>query len=132
MKLVILITMLALSAGAVERNYELACKVLAQVESNGLFLAVGDHGRAVGLMQTWKIQVREVNRILGEDKYTYNDRFSGSKSREMVLIYLKRAAEEHPKDSEVRWLCRWRNPHRAPPRWYVRKISRAIEGLRPD
>jgi len=58
------------------------------VESGGDSNVVGDNGNAVGSFQIWKIYVRDVNRILGYDKYTYEDRWDKDKSREMVTVYL--------------------------------------------
>ena len=57
------------------------------VESKGDVNAIGDSGRAVGCMQIHKIYVRDVNRILGYDKYTYADRYDRAKSREMARVY---------------------------------------------
>ena len=58
------------------------------VESGCNADAIGDGGNAVGSFQIWKIFVRDCNRIFGEDKYTYEDRKSRVKSREMATIYL--------------------------------------------
>jgi len=59
------------------------------VESRGQSDAVGDKGNAVGAYQIWKIYVDDVNRILGQDKYSYDDRWDKGKSREMVRVYLR-------------------------------------------
>ena len=58
------------------------------VESGGDSNAVGDNGNAIGSFQIWKIYVDDVNRILGNDKYSYTDRLDRSKSRDMATIYL--------------------------------------------
>jgi hypothetical protein len=60
---------------------------IAIVESNNNPNAVGDNGKAVGAFQIHKIYVDDVNRILGEDKYSYDDRWDAEKSRKMTLIY---------------------------------------------
>lgn len=60
--------------------------VLIQIESGGDPCAIGDGGKAVGVLQLWPIAVRDVNRILGYDRYTLADRFSPAKSREMCHI----------------------------------------------
>ena len=58
------------------------------VESGGDSNAVGDNGNAIGSFQIWKIYVDDVNRIRGNDKYSYTDRLDRSKSRDMATIYL--------------------------------------------
>ena len=50
-------------------------------------VAHGEH-KAIGAYQLHKIFVRDVNRILEEDKYTYEDRWDRDKSREMTRIYI--------------------------------------------
>jgi len=67
---------------------------IEQVESGGKADAVGDNGNAVGSFQIWKIYVDDVNRILGEDRYTYSDRLSPILSREMVKVYIRHYATE--------------------------------------
>jgi len=66
---------------------------LIQVESRGDSTAVGDGGKAVGVLQIHPIMVREVNRILnkqGSDKrYEYEDRWSVRSSIEMFHIWRK-------------------------------------------
>jgi hypothetical protein len=58
------------------------------VESKGDADAVGDNGRAVGAYQLHKIYVDEVNRLLGNETYSYEDRWDKAKSRQMTHIYL--------------------------------------------
>lgn len=60
---------------------------IVQVESKGKADAVGDNGNAVGILQIHKILVDDVNRILGEDKYSYEDRYDAIKSRQMFVVY---------------------------------------------
>ena len=60
---------------------------IAEVESGDEADAVGDNGKAVGAYQIWKIYVDDVNRI-SKKNYTYEDRKSKKKSREMVKIFL--------------------------------------------
>tara|TARA_Y100000114_G_C11581402_1_gene241231 strand:+ start:30 stop:521 length:492 start_codon:yes stop_codon:yes gene_type:complete len=62
------------------------------VESKWDSTAIGDGGRAVGVLQIHKIMVREVNRIThmrGGDStiYYYDDRYSVKKSIEMFHIW---------------------------------------------
>lgn len=59
-------------------------------ESRGNESAIGDNGKAVGVLQIHPIMVREANRILkmlGKDKeYTYEDRYSREKSIEIFKV----------------------------------------------
>ena len=59
---------------------------LIEVESGGVVGAVGDGGRAVGVLQIWPIMVQDVNRIAGTE-YTLADRLSPEKSKEMARTY---------------------------------------------
>jgi len=43
--------------------------------------------QAVGKLQEWPIMVKDVNRILGYDKYTLADRLDDKKSEEMFWVY---------------------------------------------
>ena len=48
----------------------------------------GDNGAAIGCLQIHKIYVREVNRIVGKNRYTYADRHNKNKSVEMAKIHI--------------------------------------------
>ena len=61
---------------------------IEQVESNGDPNAIGDNGKAVGSFQIWKTYVDDVNRILREHRYNYNDRYDPLLSRYMVKTYI--------------------------------------------
>ena len=60
--------------------------------------------RAIGPFQLMKIYVDDVNIILKNKgiskRYTYSDRWSYQKSREMVIIYLKHYGRQFEIDSE--------------------------------
>jgi hypothetical protein len=60
---------------------------IIQVESSYRVGVCGDSGNAVGILQLWKITVRDVNRIIRKQKYKYEDRLSRVKSIEMFYIY---------------------------------------------
>lgn len=60
---------------------------LIAVESGGNAHAVGDGGRAVGVLQIHPVVVADVNRIAGTH-YTLADRWSPVKSREICTLYL--------------------------------------------
>lgn len=68
-------------------EWEILIDKVIQVESEGKFDAVGDGGKAVGILQIHPITVRDVNRIIGEDLYSYDDRLCPLKSIEMFEIY---------------------------------------------
>ena len=61
-------------------------------ESKGNERAIGDGGKAVGVLQIHPIMVREANRILAmsdpslSNHYTYDDRYSREKSIEMFKV----------------------------------------------
>ncbi len=55
--------------------------------------AIGDHGKAIGAYQLHKIYVRDANRILGFDIYSYEDRWDRAKSREMTSIVIQHYGE---------------------------------------
>jgi hypothetical protein len=61
---------------------------IALVESSNQAAAIGDGGQAVGAYQIRPIFVRDVNRILGCDRYTLTDRLDAGKSRQMAKIFL--------------------------------------------
>jgi soluble lytic murein transglycosylase-like protein len=70
---------------------------IIQVESGGDTLAYNSKEDAVGCLQIRPIMVREVNRLLGEDKYTLKDRWNKAKSIEMFNVlrsHLKGASDE--------------------------------------
>lgn len=60
---------------------------IAQVESGGNPKAVSKSGTYVGLLQMAPICVKECNRIVGKNKFTYNDRYSKEKSIEMFIVF---------------------------------------------
>jgi soluble lytic murein transglycosylase-like protein len=67
------------------------------VESNFDSMAYNEKENAVGVLQIRPIMVREVNRLLGEDKYTLKDRWNKTKSIEMFNVirsHLKGASDE--------------------------------------
>ena len=70
---------------------EFLIDAMIYVESKNNPNAIGDGGRAVGVLQIWPIMVRDVNRILRRrgisDGYTYDDRYSRDKSIEMFHIW---------------------------------------------
>lgn len=59
---------------------------IIHVESRGDSMAYNAGEDAVGVLQIRPIMVREVNRLLGYNKYTLADRWSKSKSIEMFNV----------------------------------------------
>lgn len=79
---------LCIQTKAVEPDARLL-NALVWVESSRNEKAVGDKGKAVGLLQLHKIYVDDVNRIIGKKKYSYADRWNPQKSVDMTVVYLK-------------------------------------------
>ena len=76
-----------LSLNAVEVSDKLLY-ALKMAESGGKSHAIGDSGKAVGILQLHKVYVDDANRIVGYKKYSYNDRYDVRKSEEMTRIVL--------------------------------------------
>jgi len=67
------------------------------VESNFDTMAYNEKENAAGVLQIRPIMVREVNRLLGENKYTLKDRWNKDKSIEMFNVirsHTKNATDE--------------------------------------
>lgn len=77
----------SLSYGAEPPSRDALIDAIIQVESGGKADAVGDNGKAVGVLQIHKVMVDDCNRILGENKYSYEDRKDPAKSRAMFIVY---------------------------------------------
>ena len=77
----------ALSVNAVEVSDKLL-HALKMAESGCKSDAIGDNGKAVGILQLHKVYVDDANRIVGCKKYNYNDRYDVRKSEEMTMIVL--------------------------------------------
>ena len=75
---------------------------IAQVESGGNPKAVSRSGTYVGLLQMAPICVRECNRIVGKNKFTYNDRLSKEKSIEMFIIFQEHHNPEGNMEKAIR------------------------------
>lgn len=81
------------------------------VESNFDTMAYNAKENAVGVLQIRPIMVREVNRLLGEDKYTLKDRWNKAKSIEMFNVI--RSHTKNPTDEMIarNWNGGW-NGHK--------------------
>lgn len=86
----ILLALLAgpLPAFSLEKTHrDRLVKALVKVESNGNAKAIGDGGKAYGILQIHEITVKEANRIAGTN-YTHEDMFDPVKSHEVANIVL--------------------------------------------
>lgn len=86
-----------------DRDWALV-EAIEQVESGGDPDAVGDGGRAVGVLQIHPIMVRDVNRILGREAYTLEDRRNRTRSYEMFWIYTQHYSADADRETIAR---RW-------------------------
>jgi hypothetical protein len=81
---------LILFSEPIKREFTLTEKIQAILDvesSNGMNTYNPGEVEAVGILQIHPIMVREINRILGYEKYQLSDRESDKKSIEMFLIY---------------------------------------------
>lgn len=70
----------------IKTDFPKTVKAIIEVESHGNPNAINSSSGASGIMQLMPIYVKEVNRILGEDVYTLEDRFNPVKTLEMFCI----------------------------------------------
>jgi len=63
---------------------------LCLVESGGDPQAVGDNGRAIGVLQIHEIMVDEANRLAGCQRWSYSDRSDAGQSRQMAYMVISR------------------------------------------
>ena len=84
---------------------------IIQVESGGDTLAYNCKEDAVGCLQIRPIMVREVNRLLGKDSFTLQDRWNKAKSIQMFNIL--RSHTKNPTDEKLarNWNGGW-NGHK--------------------
>jgi hypothetical protein len=70
-----------------EQHKENVLQKIIHIESKGNPTAVGDKGTAVGLLQIRPIMIDEINRLLGEQKFSLEDRWDSLKSIEMFYTF---------------------------------------------
>jgi len=68
---------------------ELLIAALIAVESGGNIKAVGDHGKAVGVLQIHPEVVKDCNSIMQRKIFKLDDRYFKGKSVNMANIYLQ-------------------------------------------
>lgn len=98
------------------------------VESRGDLEAVGDGGAAVGVFQIHRIMVDDCNRIVGRQRWTYEDRRDPVKSLEMFCTYCR---HYWPAGGPEQWARGWnggpQGPRKASTLAYWHKV-RAVLG----
>lgn len=90
---------------------------LIDVESNGNPMAVNASSGASGVLQITEIYLRDVNRILKEERYSLDDRFDADKSVEMFMIIQNHYNPERDIDKAIRM----HNPGGGD--WYYNKVK---------
>jgi hypothetical protein len=107
---------------------------LITIESHGNAAAVGDGGRAVGVLQMWPCAVAEANRLekieARREKrpartWTLADRAVPERAVEMAWVAL-RAHYRRGVTDPVELGCKWRNPHSDCPEWYRAKVRKEL------
>ena len=100
---------------------------IIQVESGGDTLAYNSKEDAVGCLQIRPTMVREVNRLLGEDKYTLKDRWSKAKSIEMFNVI--RSHTKNPTDERIarNWNGGWNGHKKKSTLKYWNKVKKQIK-----
>lgn len=83
----LLLSWLIFMANGYANRPSLLVRAIEQVESKGSAIAIGDNGQAVGILQIHPVMVQDCNRILGEEKFDLEDRWSVDKSRQMFRVY---------------------------------------------
>ena len=107
---------------------------LVQLESGGNFMAVGDGGHAIGILQLHRIAVDEAVRIdsiyaarerRAPRLWTYRDRLNPNKSRDMAFITL-RFHYERGTTNAVALGGKWNRPYGPANDAYNRKVRREL------
>lgn len=107
MKNFICVILLSFSLSSFSTNLNIMFEIIKQVETNNEWDAVGDNGKAFGVVQIHKICVDDVNRIYGTD-YEHSDMFNEVCAKEVFILYLTAGIdiyqEKHgksPTESEI-------------------------------
>tara|TARA_R100000951_G_scaffold109933_1_gene107557 strand:- start:430 stop:948 length:519 start_codon:yes stop_codon:yes gene_type:complete len=108
-------------------DHERLYRALVEQESGGNPHAVGDGGRAVGVLQIHPIMVRDVNRILGYDRWTLQDRWSAAESRAMLEVYLGHYGATSYEEAARKWNGGPDGPSKEATVPYWEKVRRVLE-----
>lgn len=90
--LLILLSFMTITFTHSEPDLSSIVKVLKEVESLNDSNAVGDNGKAYGILQIHKVYVDEVNEKCGTE-YTHNDMFDETCAEEVFHLYMELASE---------------------------------------
>lgn len=85
--LLIVATAAAQSTVRLQKKWGMVIRAIEQVESEGRTNITSRDGKYVGCLQISEILVRECNQIVGEKRFSYDDRLSRAKSHEMFIVY---------------------------------------------
>ncbi len=102
---------------------------IIEVESGGNAKAVDKSGKSCGIMQITPVMVNECNRILelrkSKKRFSLDDRFSASKSKEMFLLF---QSFYNPKNDVEQAIRSWNGginyTRRATQRYYEKVMSK--------
>ena len=113
LKTILITILLSLPLSSYAYNLEEIYEVLIHLESNNNPKAIGDSGKAYGILQIHKICVKDINRLY-DTNYTHEQAFSETYSREMFFLYMsygiKRFKVKHcrsPTEEEVVQFWNW-------------------------
>jgi len=84
MKVKYILAILALTATLSAQNVDRLVKALVRTESGGNAAAVGDRGKAIGILQIHEVMVNDFNRITGKH-YRHADMFDTVKAHEVAF-----------------------------------------------
>lgn len=90
----------------------------------------GDGGKAVGPLQIWRVRVDDCNRIVGQKKWTYEDRRDWIKSAEMFHIS---CMHYWPNGTAEQWARHWNGSPTTGPTdkntlGYWHKVQKELKG----
>lgn len=85
--ILVLISSCATRAVAAPLDVDRLIPALERVESGGDPAAIGDNGRALGILQIWDVVIADVNRAKGTT-YTHRDALDPVKARAICRAYL--------------------------------------------
>jgi hypothetical protein len=98
---------------------------LVQIESGARPNAIGDGGKAVGILQIHPVMVEEANRIHGAARWTPADRRDPQASLAMARTVLAWHYERGVRDP-VELACRWNRPDGTAGAEYRKKAEREV------
>ena len=100
---------------------------IIHVESRGDSMAYNAGEDAVGVLQIRPIMMREVNRLLKENKYTLADRWSKSKSIEMFNVIKQHTTNPTNERLARNWNGGWNGYKKKSTLKYWQKVKRKLK-----